>query len=492
MLQMIEPSHEPVVSRPQGDSDDLDLAVVGAGAAGTYVAYRVKSLRPDWSVALFERTDRIGGRLRSLRVPGLDHPIELGGMRFLTSHRRVAEVVTRFGLSTHAFDTTGGVEESFLRGRLGTGASDPQAGDGYDLIDGERGRSALDIGITAMESIVPRARTLTTDDWVSVRANQEYRGRPLTDWTIAEALGTILSPEGYRFVADAFGYDSGLRAFNAADAIEYVLGGGDPSAVARTPDDGMDAIPRAMAAAFTEAGGGVRLNHELVAYEPMDGRQHLRFGKGAEVTARRVVLATAVPALNLLANASPALDTTGFRRTLESVEAFPALKVYFWYDRAWWRDRSQAIRLTTDRPSRKVFYFGADADCPGAVLAAYTDGRHTEPWQRFLDGPRIAGSPVPDVMLEEVDRQLRLIHPGSQPPRPTGSAFSAWGADPHETGWSFWRAGVRSDDEMRRAVQPLPGVELFLCGEAFSRAQAWVEGALETAEGAVVAAMSSG
>jgi len=38
--------------------------------------------------------------------------------------------------------------------------------------------------------------------------------------------------------------------------------------------------------------------------------------------------------------------------------------------------------------------------------------------------------------------------------------------------------------------RPVPGLDLFVCGEAFSRAQSWVEGALETAEMAVEAALA--
>ena len=60
----------------------LDLAVIGAGAAGTSVAHRIAAARPEWSIGLFERADRIGGRLRSRRLQNTGHPIELGGMRY--------------------------------------------------------------------------------------------------------------------------------------------------------------------------------------------------------------------------------------------------------------------------------------------------------------------------------------------------------------------------------------------------------------------------
>jgi Flavin containing amine oxidoreductase. len=134
---------------------DPDLAIVGAGAAGTYVSEAMLRERPDWSIALFERSDRIGGRVRSKAVPGLDHPIELGGMRYLTSHARVAGVVERFGIATHPFGTASGPDRFVLRGVLSNGAGDPAAGSGYALATDERGRSAGELIVTAFERIVP-------------------------------------------------------------------------------------------------------------------------------------------------------------------------------------------------------------------------------------------------------------------------------------------------------------------------------------------------
>ena len=467
--------------------DVLDLAVVGAGAAGTYVAYHVQRVRGDWSIALFERTNRIGGRLRSLQVDGLDHPIELGGMRFMSSHRRVSETIAMFGLATHAFNEGGGAERSFLRGTFGAGADDPTAGSGYNLPQGERGHSAVGLLVAVFERIVPGARSLTPEDWAGLRRSGLYRGRPLTDWSVAGALASVLSPEGHRFVSDAFGYDSGLRVLNLGDAIEYLLGAGDPSAEARVPDEGMHTIPQALARGFQGAGGRVFVEQDLEAISLADGILGLRFANGEEIAARRLVLALPVPALAHLADASPLIHSPPFHRMLASVEAFPAVKLYLWYDRPWWRDDGEAIRLTTDLPPRKLFYFGRDLDRPAALLAAYTDGRDTPSWCELAAGQGSAGSPAPQAMLDAAYRYLREIHPRVDPlPETVGSAFSVWGADPHETGWHYWRPGFRSDDVIAAVLQPVQGVDLYVCGEAFSRAQAWVEGALESADRVVV------
>ena len=242
------------LAHPRGN-ELIDLAVVGAGAAGTWVAHKMRRARPGSSIVLFERSHRIGGRLRSVKIPGLDHPVDLGGMRYLTSHRRVQSVIEAFGIPTRPFDPRGGPERSFLRGRIGRGAADPDSGRGYALPDGERGRSALDLVREVFLEFVPDAERLDESGWTQTRASLRYGGRPVIDWAMGEAIAAIRSHEGHRYIADAFGYDSGIRAFNIGDAIQFLLGGGDPSAEARVPIDGMDRIPSELAAQFAGRAG---------------------------------------------------------------------------------------------------------------------------------------------------------------------------------------------------------------------------------------------
>ena len=221
-----------------------------------------------------------------MAVPGLEHPIELGGMRYLTSQPRVAAVV--YGLRTcqpiHSIPAAVSSARSSVAG-LAAGRGDPQAGAGYEVPAAQRGRSAQDLGVAAFELIVHGASGLSADDWVRVRASHEYLGRAVIDWSIAEAVTTALGPEGSRFVADAFGYDSGPRAFNVTDGMQYILGGGRGHGEARTPDDGMDAIPRALAAAFAEAGGTILVRHALVRHDIVEGVHLLSFGNGSGVRA---------------------------------------------------------------------------------------------------------------------------------------------------------------------------------------------------------------
>ncbi|MFK0161950.1 flavin monoamine oxidase family protein [Rhizobium sp. NPDC090279] len=51
---------------------EVDVAVIGAGAAGVGAARQLQLLRPDLSVVLLEASDRVGGRARSIHPFGTD------------------------------------------------------------------------------------------------------------------------------------------------------------------------------------------------------------------------------------------------------------------------------------------------------------------------------------------------------------------------------------------------------------------------------------
>jgi monoamine oxidase len=466
------------------DGSDVDVAIVGAGAAGTYLAYQLIQARPDWRIAIFERSNRVGGRLWSVKIGGLPHPIELGGMRYMSGHPLVQSVVRELGIATRPFDPADQPERSFLRGVVGGGPDDPIAGSGYNLPAGERGRSAADLMGDAFLQIVPQARELDAEGWRGIRATATFGDRALTDWSIAEAVSTILSPEGHRFATDAFGYDSGIRPHNAGDAIQYLMGTGYPSGEARVPVDGMDRIPRDLAARFEALGGSVRLGHDVRRVDVGQGSVLLGFADGSGVRARRLVLTLPIPALEALAGASPVINGPTWRRLYGSIEGFPATKLYCWYSRSWWRDGVDAptgLRTTTDLPNRKIFYFDEASDRPAAILAAYTDGRDTEPIVALADS-RSGGLPASPALLLALRGWLAVAHPGAEvPAMPSGSALQQWGADPRECGWHYWRAGDNSDEIIDLAGQPDLDLPIHLCGEVLSRRGAWVEGALETA-----------
>src|SRR6476620_7900485 len=85
---------------------DLDIAIVGGGVSGAYSAWRLQQERgATESIALFEYSDRIGGRLYTVTLPGLPHvKAEVGGMRYIPDeHKMVANLVDHLKLATKDF-----------------------------------------------------------------------------------------------------------------------------------------------------------------------------------------------------------------------------------------------------------------------------------------------------------------------------------------------------------------------------------------------------
>lgn len=474
----------------------LDLAVVGAGAAGTYVAYHMAAIKPDWSIALFERTDRVGGRLLTL-PSGIGHAsVELGGMRFRTGHRRVAGMVNDLGLPTRPFNTAHPDNRYFLRGRSSRTSEGVPPGS-YDVDSAEVGLKPEDLLLRAFEAVVPGALALTEADWLRVGREKQFQGRPLRDWTLTEVYRASMSEEAMRLLLATLGYMSGVGPHNAADGIPYVLdeivGIDDQLTIA----DGMAALPQEVARRFEARGGRVFLDHQLDGFAVVgagDAKElELAFSNGQSMRARRLVLALPRPAVDALAVDSPFLRQPAVSGLVDATTGYPALKLYLWYDEPWWReDGFSGRRVTTDLPLRKTFYLDSSeaADTPGQalLLAAFADGTDLDAWQSL---PALAGTSAnashaaPEALVSEAEGHLRQMHGMKVLPTPVGSGYRYWGADSRQTAWHFWRAGVASADVKRRIAQPDQATPVYLCGEAWSTAQAWIEGALEGADAVI-------
>ncbi|MBV8592236.1 MAG: FAD-dependent oxidoreductase, partial [Acetobacteraceae bacterium] len=67
--------------------------------------------------------------------------------------------------------------------------------------------------------------------------------------------------------------------------------------------------------------------------------------------------------------------------------------------------------------------------------------------------------------------------------KPCSYAYQDWGKDPYGGGVNFGQLHADSDRASKRMINPITDLNIYVCGEAYSRDyQGWVEGALETAE----------
>jgi hypothetical protein len=206
------------LTQDTGQSDtDFDVAIVGGGVSGAYCAWRLAQeeaassaiLRASGvsgapSVALFEASDRIGGRLWSFEPPGMPHlRAELGGMRIPTNQKLVIALVERLGIETIPFPMGDQHNLRYLRGRRFTVADlgNPDVVP-YDLPPELRGKTPDDIAIQTIERYIPNARSLKEADWDEVRRSASFEGVPLYDLSFRYLMQRDLTDEAYQFVRD--------------------------------------------------------------------------------------------------------------------------------------------------------------------------------------------------------------------------------------------------------------------------------------------------
>ncbi|MCW3477998.1 FAD-dependent oxidoreductase [Neisseriaceae bacterium JH1-16] len=516
--------------------ETIDIAIVGGGISGVYSAWRLKQKDTKQKIVVFEGSDHIGGRLLSVQPPDIPDMVgELGGMRILP---KVQPLVTRLievlneklpaneKIEVYDFPVDKPENIAYLRGtylRLSDFVSKPEKVP-YKLTFLEQGGTAGSIILNAIEQIVPGITdpALTEQQRREMTQEASFGGERLYKQGFWNLLLRVISGEAYQLGADAGGYDSTLANWNAADAIPWYLSdfGVDPDY--KGFKKGFQEVPKSVAKLFGEAGGEVRFNSTVSHIEWIDGAFEFS-AHGKTIRARSLVLAMPRRAIDLLAATSPILQE--IHELTSSVTPRPLFKLFTTYTNPWWRAAGytnangkfvavEEGRSVTDLPVRQTYYWpkndGSPAKSGNAMLmASYDDGDNTGFWDGLrpqrrqpkpvnqevaaLADPFIGKSRVqpeltwhrylaPRQMVVEVNRQLASIHGLSYVPEVSNAAFRDWGDDPFGGGWNSWNIGVRSWEVKHRIIKPLAQYPLYICGEAYSDAQGWVEGALQTAD----------
>lgn len=547
------------------DLRDCDVAVVGGGISGVYVAWKLQTSPLErlsdplrklavaaggrLRVALFETSHRIGGRLFSVELPGVPGvKAELGGMRYLSSHTRVVGLVERFRLRRRLLRVAdpAGRNLYYLRGSHFTEAdwSRPDFVPPYRLDRGEQSRSP---GSLLIEVALRHQQAL---------ADQPERYRRMGFWNL---LLDEYSDQAYHLIRDAGGYETIVSNWSAADAIPFLLEDFAPNLQYFAIEEGFQELPRRIEQAFRSAGGTTRLGRRLLRIDAIDParpevnldpgnldatRCRLRLSFSGEAfsenteqipapdastcMASHVVLAMPRRAIERLHPDSIPFRSDLFRADLGSVLAQPGFKIFAAYRRPWWRTARGVVagRSVTDLPLRQCYYWVTGessgepawltgvAQPPGTrsensiLMASYNDGSAVEFWKGLARQPGsylppvaacppgvplpadIQGTIAPRALVLALQDQLREMHGLSRVVEPQASGLIApyaavyrdWTEEPFGGGWHFWKIGVDSARVMRRIQKPHPHLPLTICGEAWSRQQGWVEGALQSAE----------
>jgi lysine 2-monooxygenase len=513
---------------------DLDIAVVGGGVSGAYSAWRLQQEKgAKAKIALFEYSDRIGGRLYTITMPGLPHvKAEVGGMRYIPDqHVMVNSLVNHLEIPTKDFTMGAPAPVGsncnlfYLRGkhfRLHE-LSDPEKVP-YNLAWSERGLGPTNLQVQVMNSIYPNLANLSLCDQMKVTVF----GKQLWKYGFWDLMYRVLSNEGYQFMKDAGGYDANVANANAVTqlpATEY-----SDETKFLTLRDGYDQLPIQLVEQFkNEMPGGVpqnqrvRMNHRLS--EILIGKGEYRYtlifeetqtkdrktkvkadSAPIKVRAKKIILAMPRRSLELIK--SDFFEDKWLKANIPSVLIQSAFKLFLAYEKPWWRTLGLVSgRSVTDLPVRQIYYFGTEAEqeyglpfMNSLLMASYNDISTVPFWKGLEKGEPFKGYrpsclepgvtdvipetefPATDEMVNIANRQVAEVHalPEIQPPY--SAVYHTWNEDPYGGGWHEWKANYRLDEVMCRMRKPVEDEDIHIVGEAYSYGQGWVEGALDTAE----------
>ncbi len=472
-----------------------DVAIVGGGIAGLYVAWRLTTTFPHLRVCLYEAGARLGGRVRSVVATEGGAIAELGAMSFSDRHRNVCGLVSRFGLTRAPIEFTDW--RHMLRGSILSPES--YAGDEaipYNLAACEKGKAPRTLLIEALRALIPRLSDLwpfadaAPDATVMYLKELVIGDRPLWRWGFWNLLATVLSAEAIALISATFGSAAAFANANAFDAVFTMLWEAQPGQRHYGLAAGMSALPEALAAACEDR-VEIRCNHQVT--------RATWAGHGFELSLSSPDGAIAVQAKSLVA-ALPkrALQLIAFdgvdagERCFDAVSAVPATKLYLLFDRAWWRDsgdwtdlgRAEIGACFTDLPIRQCYYFPHASERDALILASFADDVAASFWSVLgaTPAPEVGHSGPAPQLVEAACAQLRELHPTARMHQPSQAFFVDWSRDPYGGAWHAWRPHVRSWEVREQVRRPDPELPFFICGEAFAQPQGWIEGAINNAE----------
>ena len=99
------------------------------------------------------------------------------------------------------------------------------------------------------------------------------------------------------------------------------------------------------------------------------------------------------------------------------------------------------------------------------------------------DGCIIIDPLVPSQnMVQTAQQQIKALHNLADIPEPYTALYIDWQKDPYGGGWHSWNPRCQPWEVMKQMRHPIHGANVYVCGEAYSNMQGWVQGALNSAE----------
>lgn len=432
--------------------DPYDVLIIGAGISGLATANDLKKRNPNLSILILEKSSRLGGRIRSQYIPKLDHNFEAGAARISYAHTNTINLLNELDLSSD-------IEKI-------TNKRDYMLRNNYTLLTSKNIEKINELYNIRSDEFPPKVHRYIQEVIHKSEELQPYQIRQLTFQALCQEF---LTSEAIQFMIDAFGYNAEFETLNAWDAIQVFKGDFSEDSQYFIVKRGLSELVYRLADKLIAQ--GVEIHKESMLFNFFwDNKlrllkaqiDRLDTERNEDIFAKKIVLALPTEALTRI----PGLYH--YHSDIKSVEAIPLMRIYAVYPRkndgkVWFHD---IPNVTTDNIIRQIIPINYEK---GIVMISYSDSRYANMWSGFQ-------SQGEDALADEVNKQLKRLFPYKRIPEPLMLKGYFWSAGCH-----YWLPGINSRDMAKKIRQLNETVPLYICGEAYSHHQAWIEGALDTA-----------
>lgn len=401
-------------------NEHYDVIIVGGGIAGINSALK---LSKNKRVLLLDERRYWGGRISTKQQP----QYETGAARFSNKHKLLERLIKRYNLNKiplpqtidYLYDNDGNIE--FIS-------------DVNKILD------------KYFRDIVKKSKSFSKNKLKSI--------------TLYEFMNMCNNEETSQEIVDMFGYFSEIKIMNAYDALNtfkedfvnvqyYIL------------KEGLTHLCNLMIQEI-QYNGSICKNESFVTNVKRQGDFFHVSTKNAKVyQGTKVIFAIKGGQLKhfeLLKSIHKDTDCVHAAELLRIYAKYPSRQQGVWFN--------NLRRMTTNSFLRQIIPISYQ---DGLIMISYTDGKDVKAFKDKKD-KLLKETKIKEKVHNEINRLF-----SNKVPHPTYFKVHYWSVGAHH-----WKPECDSDKLSQKMINPLKNV--YICGEAFSQKQAWVEGALETSE----------
>jgi len=432
-----------------------DIVIVGGGVGGLHTAYRLGALYKS-RVCLFEKEARLGGRIYDIPRPmggdqdGVsDSPlIGVGARRVMIGQDVVFALAKELGITLDKPLT--GADLVFARGQYATNKDDfapLYPGLVYD-------HQASDIETQLLEQL------LRSPDRQKVDQYPDFKSYVIK----------VVGNDGFQFLHDMSRFRGDFEYAISARGYLYFLAE-EINLCCQTfyPIGGMSAFVRALEAKARASGVRFFVGETVISINRVQGVYQLTTGR-RNVAANRIILA--VPPVGLNHIAGEVTERIKAQPQFQAIVGVSATIVNQWFDKPWWKN----LRTKDGRAIWRAYTTGSCinyveippesyAAAQNVIRTVYNDRKEcVDFWAQLIKGSKANFEAELHRGLVHMFADTKVTTPVEIPPA-VATSYWEW-----PEAWYFLKAGAKASnaDVFDWAVQPLPGEDVGLVGEAYN------------------------